>query len=262
VTHNLFLRIIDTLVQTPEHYQEPAYMALVESEAGEVVAVALRTPPHALLLSLVQDFRAIELIAQDILKTQSHLSGVNAPIAVADSFADQWQRRTGQMAHLYMALRIHQLTAVEPIAIAQGHLRLATDRDRPLLVQWYQEFVGEALGQVCSEQEADSWLSRVLPQDGAYVWEDGELVSLVCGLPFSERGIVLNMVYTPPGLRQRGYASSSVATLSQQFLDRGYRYCVLFTNLANPTSNKIYRAIGYHPVADWNHYGFREAGEG
>ena len=47
-----------------------------------------------------------------------------------------------------------------------------------------------------------------------------------------------------------------VADLSQMLLDKGFKYCLLFTDLANPTSNNIYRQIGYQPVSDWNEYSF------
>ena len=33
-------------------------------------------------------------------------------------------------------------------------------------------------------------------------------------------------------------------------LDRGMRFCFLYTDLANPTSNGIYMRIGYEPVCD------------
>ena len=45
-------------------------------------------------------------------------------------------------------------------------------------------------------------------------------------------------------------------TLSQLLLNEGYRHCFLFTDLANPTSNKIYKAIGYEQVCDMDEYGF------
>jgi predicted GNAT family acetyltransferase len=57
-------------------------------------------------------------------------------------------------------------------------------------------------------------------------------------------------VYTPPEKRNRGYASSLVAALSQHLLDGGRKFCFLYTDLANPTSNKIYRALGYEHVGD------------
>ena len=63
-------------------------------------------------------------------------------------------------------------------------------------------------------------------------------------------GIRVGPVYTPPELRGRGYASNLVAAASQAALDDGRRALFLFTDLANPTSNRIYQAIGYEPVRD------------
>jgi hypothetical protein len=57
-------------------------------------------------------------------------------------------------------------------------------------------------------------------------------------------------VYTPPEHRGRGYASTLTASVSQRMVDEGRRFCFLYTDLANHTANKIYRAIGYVPVAD------------
>jgi hypothetical protein len=41
-----------------------------------------------------------------------------------------------------------------------------------------------------------------------------------------------------------------VAAQSQAALDAGRRFCFLFTDAANPTSNHIYQAIGYEHVRD------------
>ncbi len=64
-------------------------------------------------------------------------------------------------------------------------------------------------------------------------------------------GVVRIMsVYTPPEHRRRGYASACVAAVSTWARAQGVDTCVLYTDLANPTSNKIYQAIGYRPVED------------
>jgi len=69
-------------------------------------------------------------------------------------------------------------------------------------------------------------------------------------------GISVNAVYTPPHLRGRGYASNCVAAVSQSMLDRGRTLVFLFTDLANPTSNKIYQRVGYEHVCDFAHLDF------
>jgi predicted GNAT family acetyltransferase len=71
-------------------------------------------------------------------------------------------------------------------------------------------------------------------------------------------GIAIGPVYTPPQFRGKGYASSLVAKLSQHLLDQGRTFCTLFTDLANPTSNRIYQNIGYRPVCDYTVYRFNK----
>jgi predicted GNAT family acetyltransferase len=97
----------------------------------------------------------------------------------------------------------------------------------------------------------------------AFVWEvGGRPVSLVVAGSPTPHGIRIGPVYTPPAARRRGYASALTAAVSQLQLDQGRRYCFLFTDLANPTSNWIYRSIGYEPVIDVNQYRFEWAGGG
>jgi predicted GNAT family acetyltransferase len=88
------------------------------------------------------------------------------------------------------------------------------------------------------------------PGRGLYVWEDQEPVSMVGYAGPTPNGIRVSAVYTPPERRNRGYASAGVAALSQMLLDGGRRFCFLFTDLANPTSNRIYQQIGYRAVCD------------
>ena len=64
-------------------------------------------------------------------------------------------------------------------------------------------------------------------------------------------GIAVNLVYTPPEKRGRGYATACVAGVSQRQLDGGKTFCTLFTDLANPTSNAVYQRVGYQPLADF-----------
>jgi predicted GNAT family acetyltransferase len=94
-----------------------------------------------------------------------------------------------------------------------------------------------------------------------YLWEvDGHTVSMVGAGSPTPHGIRIGPVYTPPEARRRGYASALTAAASQHQLDSGCRFCFLFTDLANPTSNRIYQAIGYEPVADVDQYAFAARG--
>jgi predicted GNAT family acetyltransferase len=69
-------------------------------------------------------------------------------------------------------------------------------------------------------------------------------------------GVVrLQAVYTPAGERGHGYAGALVAALSDQVLKQG-DLPALYTDLGNPTSNSVYRRIGYQCVAEVTRYRF------
>jgi predicted GNAT family acetyltransferase len=76
-------------------------------------------------------------------------------------------------------------------------------------------------------------------------------VSLAAFCGPTPNGMRIGPVYTPPQYRGKGYASANVAALSQRLLDSGRKFCYLFTDLANPTSNKIYQKIGYEQVCEF-----------
>ena len=71
-----------------------------------------------------------------------------------------------------------------------------------------------------------------------------------------KNGTVISLVYTPPELRSRGYATSSVYQLTKKLLIGGYKFCSLFTDLANPASNHIYPKIGFVPLGDTLEFDF------
>ena len=253
--HCLLLSIVNTLIFYPGRYNCNPYLATVETN-GNIVAVAMRTPPRKLLLSKIQDFAAVEAIAQDLHDDRQQLPGVNSLPEQAKAFTQAWLALTGKTSELSMQLRIHQLDKVQPIARCNGYLRHATQDDFDLLLDWYKAFSVEAFGAVEGNEERS--VKRHLSQKNLYLWQDKTPVSIVCGRVSTPNGSSIGLVYTPPEYRRKGYATSCVAALSQILLDRVCRYCFLFTDMSNPTSNHIYRIIGYQPMCDWHDYSFTE----
>lgn len=113
--------------------------------------------------------------------------------------------------------------------------------------------VGEPQGE---REEVCQAVEDRITRSSLFLWEDGRPVSMAAGSRQTTHGIVVNQVYTPPELRNRGYATSCVAALSQHLLDQGHTFCALFADLGNPTSNSIYQRIGYRPVVDFGEYYF------
>lgn len=112
------------------------------------------------------------------------------------------------------------------------------------------------MGDKAIERDNESLIDRHLSESSIYIWQDNHPVSMAGFSGATPNGIRINLVYTPPEYRRKGYATSCVATLSQNLLNEGRKYCFLFTDLANSTSNHIYRTIGYQPVCDLNDYWF------
>ena len=63
-------------------------------------------------------------------------------------------------------------------------------------------------------------------------------------------GIRIGPVHTPRARRGRGYGTAVTAAVTRLQLARGRTLCFLYTDLANPTSNAIYRRLGYVTVCD------------
>lgn len=258
--NNLPLGIVSTFQTNPGHYLD-AYFAVV-LDGGEVVAAAIRTPPHNLVLAETDRPDSLSLIADDALAVYGTLPGVIGPKELTDRFLDLWQVRTGQRGQVYRSQRIYESTAVIWPKSVPGGRRQATEADRSLLLDWLTAFHREA-GDLAAEA-AQRGVERFLKDDtgGLWLWQDKTPVSLVGSSGPTGSGIRVGPVYTPPPERGKGYASWLTAEVTQHRLNQGYRRVFLFTDLANPTSNKIYQAIGYRPVGDADECQFSDPCEG
>lgn len=254
--NNLVLGLIAGLKGGRTFGPESPYFAVVR--AGEtVLAATMRTPPFNLLLTAGTDPDTIPLIVEDLLLAMPETPGLSGPKELAARAADVWSRRTGASARVTSAHRIYQLTTVIPPRSSSGEPRIARDSDRPVVVDWFQAFVTEALPTGdASREHAEAAATHWMGASALWIWDDGGPVAMAGAGGPTPNGIRVSAVYTPPDARRRGYASSLVAALSQAQLDAGRRFCFLYTDLANPTSNKIYQAIGYEAVADVDEYRF------
>lgn len=252
--HTVPLGVARSLVQKPDLYEVPSYFAVVE-DAGAVQVAALMTPPHGLLVSYTVTPAAFPPLAADVWAFRPDTPWVSSAQPWSEQFAQAWQAHTGQPYQLKVAERLYQLTQVIAPTGVPGAMRRATEMDRPLLVAWTQAFYREAMHQEDETQvqrTVQNFLTLPPAMRSAFVWEvAGQPVSLTSYGGRTPNTMRVGPVYTPPAQRGHGYASACVAATSQYLLDGlGVKTCVLFTDLSNPTSNKIYQALGYAPVCN------------
>jgi uncharacterized protein len=232
------------------HFDDPCYLATVE-EDGAVVACALRTPPHSALLTRA-DRQALELLATDLADKYKDLPAVAGPEPAAGVFAGLWSTLTGAAAGPAVRMRVFEARRVVRPQQPTGTFRAATAADLPTVARWMAAFIQEA--GLDDPSDPDDVARERIREGSVFLWEDAQPVSMAAWAGRTGGTVRVNSVYTPPERRGRGYASACVASLTQQLLDEGFARCCLYTDLANPTSNKIYQVIGYRPVCDAAEY--------
>jgi uncharacterized protein len=253
--HNLILGIAGTIRDSPEMY--PLRSLWLVRAGSEVVAAALRTPPYNLILAQPRSTQALAALAEALADEQ--MPGVVGTEPEVAEFAGLWSRHTGVPGRVNMRQGVYALEHVEPLPVVHGSAHVATGDERELALRWWVAFGEEVLheggpGRERAETNIEHRFSS--PTAGLLLWEDGgEPVSLAAWGGPTPNGIRIGPVYTPPELRGRGYATAVTAELSQRLLDGrlfsgGRRFCFLYTDLANPTSNAIYERIGYRRVAE------------
>lgn len=252
---NLVLGGALRLAGRPEAPERPRWFATVR-EGGELRVAAMHAPPFPLVLAGGADAgpaaagRVVaELLAADVPPARAF-----GPAPLADAFAGEWARARGEPARVEMRERLFALTEVAPVPEAPGALRRAVAADAETVAVWMAAFDDEALGEADVERARAAARRRIAAGE-VWLWEvGGEPRAMAASDRPTRHGVAVNAVYTPPWWRGHGYATTAVARLSAGLLAEGRRFCVLFTDLANPTSNAIYTRIGYRPLADFTLY--------
>jgi len=241
-------------------WRDPAnwFMCTVSDYNG-ILLTAIMTPPHNLALYATNNQNNPEVITcliEGLVEAGVIIPGILAEKSHAEMFASLYITRHQRAAKILMSQRIYELTEVNP-AIKKAPLRLAQERDMSFLPYWSEHFMQEGLDRpfaIGDDADAHRYLLRT---GRTYIMEDGGTpVSMTKITREIETVCVIAGVYTPPYFRNRGYATASTAAISQIGLNKGYKKCVLYTDLANPTSNSIYQKIGYKAIGDSLMMGF------
>lgn len=248
VRHNLILTLLETRISHPE----PGRYWLMSS-AGEVVGVALQSPTNypSTITPMPRD--AATAAVDAIVDAGVDLPGVMGEPAAAAAFAGHWTERTRSVAQPAGGQRLYEVAGVVEPRAADGGLHPAQPDDRDMLVRWFGEFATETGS---PPDAAAAAVDRRLPAGQLWLWrDDGDPVAMT-GVSAAVAGVArIAPVYTPSERRARGYASNLVAHVSAGVLAAGNR-CMLYTDLANPTPNAVYRALGYRAVDEAVRYTF------
>jgi len=236
-------------------WRNPAnwFMATVSNSTG-ILLTAIMTPPHNVALYAtdnVINHAAIACMISGMADTP--IPGVLAEKTLAETFAKAYTATKGMKYEVAMDQRIYELTEVNLQIPKIGTLRLLEERDMPFFPYWDSAFGAAGVyGTKTLQEPSDIDLYRYhLDTQKVYILEVDGIPVTMSGFSRAMQNVIgVGRVYTPPYYRGNGYATSCVAQVSQIALDKGFAKCVLYTDLANPTSNSIYQKIGYKPICD------------
>lgn len=239
---------------------QPHWWLVVRDGSGAVVGAGMRTapfgerPPYLLPMP---DAAAVGL-ARLLHDRGEEVLALNGALPAVRVCAEELARLHGGRVEVAQHTRLFELTTLRPPAPVEGRLTRVGEEDVDLALRWFNAFMRDADEQAGrppgssahEELDRDAALRRI-QERGLYFWLDGDGTPVhLTGTNPPAFGVArIGPVYTPPGQRGRGWAANAVAAVSARILAEGHRAC-LFTDQANPVSNRLYVALGYRAVVD------------
>lgn len=255
MAHRLAAQVAGGLTQPPHNW----WLAVLD-DSGTPVGAGMRTAPfepYPPFLLPMPDEAAVAL-ARALHERGEEVLALNGALPAVELCATELARLGGGRVEVSRPTRLHELGELVPPPPVPGQLVAGTEDDLDLAAEWFAAFHGDAdeqagrpRGSSAHEGPERPELLHRLRTGGLWFWVDaaGRRVHLTGANPPTFGVARIGPVYTPPAERGRGYASSAVAEVSRRLRAQGARVC-LFTDQENPTSNKIYTALGYRPVVD------------
>jgi len=181
--------------------------------------------------------------------------GAQGPRAAAEAFAAAWTARTAARTEIVMRTRLFALEELMPRVGVPGSSRVVAPDDEAaigVLAAWRKAFgVEMGHGGAFAEQRPHDLVRAQAATAGELLWVvEGSPVAQAAARAVTARMSRIGPVYTPPEHRGHGYAAAVTAAAARWALDHGARHVLLYTDLANPTTNRLYPRLGFRPRYD------------
>jgi GNAT superfamily N-acetyltransferase len=220
-----------------------------QAAGGPVTGAFMHTAPYPVYVAAMPP-EAVRALVDVLAGAPAAVPGVSGDRAATDAFAAAWSERTGARAHVHRRMRLHRLAAlVDPDPPPPGRAVVGGRGHRDVLVAWYEAFAAEIED---PQRDVGPQVDDRIAYGGAFLWlaDDGRPVSLAGRTRLVAGQVRIAPVYTPPEHRGRGYAAGATAAVARAALEAGAREVLLYTDLANPTANRLYERLGYEGVED------------
>ncbi|WP_394218081.1 GNAT family N-acetyltransferase [Halobacillus trueperi] len=247
--NNLPLGILERLKNSQG--QEACHLISFQDN-GKTAFMSMRTPPHLWIIPSLNHWEPVHIRAfvQYLVNEDHEVPGVVGERSAVECFLKEWKHHTGQEAELQMEQGIFRLDQLKPIRKQTGQLIEADASHQILVENWLEQF-GKETGESYVAGRAKELAESLIEDQRLHLWiVEGTAVSMASRARTTKHGATINAVFTPDQYKRKGYASQAVWHLTDKLLKSGYSFCSLYTDLANSTSNSMYKKIGYERIGD------------
>jgi predicted GNAT family acetyltransferase len=254
IENNLILGLCKGFKKMDQEQEGCVFISL--KEEGDIKAASIKTAAKAIVAGNANESKYMQGLAEYFCKENIGIKGVFGEPEQTEAFS----RFYGKKPIVEMTLIVHQLKSVNKIPLSPGKFEIASIEDANEIASRsmvFEEDKNPALRK--TKEQLLKITERKITDGDIFKWTDqGDMVSIAAINRRTKNVGIIGLVHTPEEKRGRGYASSIVRTLSEYILENGYTYCGLFTDKANPTSNHIYKNIGYEPLGEFVDIGYQD----
>lgn len=252
--HNLILGALASITNQRIIPKDPLFFSIHHN--NEFLGCFLRTHSDRPILLSKMPPEACKFLAQSLTLLNIRPNEVLAPLDSCTAFLGIWNSLTQSSSKTLMHQGVYQLNKLEPLNNSRGHTETATKVHSVIVKRFCLDFLNDCFPErTGNEHESQVMTQRHLDQQSMLLWknETGDIVAMAAKARESRNGATVSLVYTPPEFRGRGYGTAITHAVTKQLLASGKKFCNLFTDLSNPTSNSIYQKIGYQKVGESQH---------
>lgn len=232
------------------------FLAVVD-DAGAPALAAIMTPTHPLILSTGAP-AAVEALVEALVERHAEIPGVSGPQALADRFASAWSERRGQRMKPTMSLHLHCATEPPPTGTVAGSLGRAGAAEWDTVIALIEDFADDPRLSEADRQGIRASARRRIEAGEVFFWNDDGVKAIAAYRESLPSGGRINLVYTPPAYRGKGYATACVAALTRRQLALGWGWCSLFIDESDAIARAMYDKLGFQEVGRYQNYEVRE----
>jgi len=258
--NNLVIGLADAMNRQMRDFNAPLYFALIEND--NVIGAALRTDEQRPLAITRMNVEAVEQLCSTLKFKDIALAGVVGEEVSSKNFSKCYCFSIGVTSTLGMYQGVYETDKIKIPKNKVLKMHLARKDNLEVTAKFMAGFINDCFPSDKNVAEKSKKMARRhIKNQSSYllVNEQNDFVSMAANNRETRNTACISWVYTPPQFRMQGYGAMITALVSQKMLDSGKKRCNLFTDLKNPTSNSIYKKIGYKMIGKSKQFEFQGA---